>query len=720
MTCGTCGTPLVPGARFCFHCGAPQAPSVGAEDAERRVVTVLFGDLTDFTAWAEDLDPERVSVVTDRLLAALTTAVTDVGGHVDKLTGDGIMAVFGAPVSHEDDAERAVLAAWSMQREVQRLVADETGGGRRLGLRVGLNTGVVLAGVQAHVSYTVVGDTVNTASRLSDEATPGGVYAGRETAEATRHMASWRALPPLRLKGKREPVEAYELLGLRDGTADRLGLGDEAPTIGREAERGALVGRLRSVADGGAPASVLVVGDAGVGKTRLARELVRAAERLPDARVLSAQCVPYGLSRDLAPLAQLVRTACGVADDDTPEQARERLQRSVARLEAPPHDVWSATTLTDQLNGLLGLAPEPGTAGRDGSTPGLRVEHPDVDGLVSLLGALAYAGPLVLVVDDLHVASDALRAALVEVMSRVTGPILFVGCGRDLEVAGRPGWDGLPRVEVLPVEPLERAASERLLRTYLGGGELGAHDLGQIVDRAEGNPFFLAELLALLVDRGLLVRGDDGWSLREQIPADLLPAGVQAVLAARIDALDPHARSLVRDAAVFGSSFPSSALAAIDGRLDPQSVPAVLDALVGRGTLARVDPGRYTFTHTLVREVAYAGLPKAERARRHAAVARWATERPDEAGGEGDAVAAVQADRAVRLAREMGLPADDPSWAAAPVGLAAARRLAAEALARDDNVSAEAHLVRALRLADAGGSVEPGVRDGVRAAYAQA
>lgn len=720
MTCGACGTPLVPGARFCFHCGAPQAPSTGVENAERRIVTVLFGDLTDFTAWAEDLDPERVGVVTDRLLAALTSAVTEVGGHVDKLTGDGIMALFGAPTSHEDDAERAVLAAWAMQREVQRLVADETGGGRRLGLRVGLNTGEVLAGVQAQVSYTAVGDTVNTASRLSDAATPGSAYAGRDTAHATRHLASWRSLPPLRLKGKREPVEAYELLSLRTGTTTRLGLGDEAPTIGREAERGALVGRLVSVADRGDAASVLIVGEAGVGKTRLARELVRAAEQLPATRVLWAQCVPYGLSRDLAPLAQLVRTACGVDDDESPDAARERVRRSVSRLDPAPNAAWSATGLADQLIGLIGLAAEPGAAGRDGATPGLRAERPDVDGLVALLAALARTGPLVLVVDDLHLASAALRDAFVEVMRRVTGPVLFVGCGRDLEVGDRRGWDGLPLVEVLPVDRLDRRASERLLRAYLGAGDLGETDAGQILDRAEGNPFFLAELLHLLVDRGLLARGDDGWSLLEEIPAALLPAGVQAVLAARIDSLDPLARSLLRDAAVLGSAFPSSALAAIDPRVDAAAVPAAVESLVGRGMLVRVGSDRYAFAHTLAREVAYAGLPKGERARRHAAVARWATDRPDEAGGEGDAVAAVQADRAVRLAQEMSLPADDPSWAAAPLGLAASRRLADAALARDDNVSAEVHLVRALHLVGVQDDIPPAVLDAVHVSYAQA
>ena len=273
MTCPACGTPTVPDARFCFHCGTALTSALSSADAEteRRIVTVLFGDLSDFTSWAEDLDPERVGVVTDRVLASLASIVTDFGGHVDKLTGDGIMAVFGAPTAHEDDAERAVRAAAQMQSVVRRLVEEESGGGRRLGLRVGLNTGEVLAGVQAHLSYTVIGDAVNTAARLSDAAGVGAVYAGRPTALATITAASWRALAPLRLKGKREPVPAYELVGLRPAGSSGLGLGDEAPFLGRDKEFGALVGRLLDVVDGTGPRSVLVTGEAGVGKSRLAQ-----------------------------------------------------------------------------------------------------------------------------------------------------------------------------------------------------------------------------------------------------------------------------------------------------------------------------------------------------------------------------------------------------------------------------------------------------------------
>ncbi|MGE5830379.1 MAG: adenylate/guanylate cyclase domain-containing protein, partial [Micromonosporaceae bacterium] len=277
MTCPVCGTVVLPGARFCHNCGAALPAAAAVPAAERRTVTVLFGDLSEFTAWSEGVDPERVGAVTDRVLAALAGAVKTFGGHVDKLTGDGIMAVFGAPVAHEDDPERAVRAALSMQRAVRRVLDDERGGGAPAGLRIGVNTGVVVAGVQAGLEYTVVGDTVNTAARLADAAPVGAVYAGTATNTATRHLASWRRLLPLRLKGKRHPVETYELLGLLDAPGTRSGLGDEAPYVGRETELGVLAGRLAEVVDRNEPRVLVFTADAGLGKSRFAAEAAQFA-----------------------------------------------------------------------------------------------------------------------------------------------------------------------------------------------------------------------------------------------------------------------------------------------------------------------------------------------------------------------------------------------------------------------------------------------------------
>ena len=707
MTCPACGTPTVSGARFCYSCGTalPGATS-GELEAERRFVTVLFGDLSDFTSWSEDLDPERVGVVTDRVLATLTEVVGEFGGHVDKLTGDGLMAVFGAPVAHEDDAERAVRAAARMQQAVRRVVEEESGGGRRLGLRVGLNTGEVLAGVQAHLSYTVIGDTVNTASRLSDAAGVGAVYAGRETALATMSIASWRALQPLRLKGKREPVTAYELVALRPAGATRMGLGDEAPFVGRDAELGLLIGRLIDVAEREEPRAVLVSGEAGVGKTRLGQELTRFAGELPEARALWGRCAPYGEGRDVAAVAEMVRTACGISETDDVDTARDRVARTVARLEQSGSGLPLNTV--ERLRALLGLEDGDAAGPRDAATPGTMVGGDQVRRAVgALFSALAREGPLLLVLDDMHWATPTMLEGVLDVAAQTSGPVLLVALGRpDMldRVADPDWWERLPGAELLPVLPLEETAAERLLRAYLGApaGELDARVRDALLSRAQGNPFFLAELLHLLVDRGALRREDDRWVLDADVPGELLPAGVQSVLAARIDGLDGPSKGVLRDASVIGLRITVGGLEAVgraSGHGDPVVVRQAVATLVDRRLLeADADDGTYRFGHTLVRDVAYAGLAKSERARRHAAAAAYAHGAGGGRSAEADAVAASQGERAVRLAAEMGLPRDDPSWQARGIAFAALARLAAASLGRDDSLSAERLAARALAL----------------------
>ncbi len=385
VTCPVCGTVAVPGARFCHHCGAALPAAATLPAAERRIVTVLFGDLSDFTAWSEDLDPERVGAVTDRVLAALAGAVKTFGGHVDKLTGDGIMAVFGAPVAHEDDAERAVRAALSMQRAVRRVLDDERGGGAPLGLRIGLNTGTVVAGVQAGIEYTVIGDTVNTAARLADAAAIGAVYAGAAPSSITRRLASWRALRPLRLKGKREPVEAFELLGLLDAPGTRSGprrRGAVRRPRGRAGPRGRPARRGRRPAASpacwcsparpgwarpGSPARSNASPPATLG----AAGYSPSAGFAPGggARVLSVHCAAFGERRRLAPLADLVRAAIGLpADAASLSRAaiEERLRRLSQRLARAARGRPEPPRLaTDLLLDLLGYA-EPSSGGPAG------------------------------------------------------------------------------------------------------------------------------------------------------------------------------------------------------------------------------------------------------------------------------------------------------------------------------------------------------------------
>lgn len=768
MTCPVCGTVAVLGAKFCHQCGSALPVATSLPAAERRVVTVLFGDLSDFTAWAEDLDPERVGAVTDRLLAALAGSVKTFGGHVDKLTGDGIMAVFGAPVAHEDDAERAVRAALSMQRAMRRLLDEERGGGAPLGLRVGLNTGAVVAGLQAAIEYTVVGDTVNTAARLADAAAIGAIYAGPITATGTRRIASWRTLRPLRLKGKREPVEAYELLGLRDAPGTRSGLGDEAPFVGREAEFGRVAGRLVEVVDRAEPRVLVFTGEAGLGKTRFAAEVERftagyaaGAGYAPavgfapggGTRVLSVQCAAYGERRRLGPLADLVRVAIGVPRDsgdigrEAAEERLRRLSRTIANAKRQSRGQQDGPPrlAIEMLLTLLGYTTpiddteRGGWSSSAGDTEDLEVSAIPA-AVADMLSGLAGETPLLVVVDDLHDATAETIDALGATVSRVTGPILVMLLGRPELVRTAGVLTRMADAEVVALPPLRGADAARLLSAYLGGGRLPKGDEDRLLATAQGNPFYLAELVALLQERGLLTSvvspsdqpehkgGGQPWRLAAgSLSGGLLSRDLAAVLAARIDALPSDARAVLRDAAVIGDSVPMGALEALQGDGGRAGRPAVvaaveleraLEELLQRRML-RLIRGGYSFATPLLREATYSGIGKADLAERHAALVRWAVT----AGGGGsrtaadltpnssvsgasvlgavalgghtmapaptvaglgmslDAFVAHHAEQAARLADIVGLRPDSAARAVGPLGAAALSRLAALAVA---------------------------------------
>lgn len=716
LLCPTCGTPKVPGARFCFNCGMRFAgfDPIGPDSADRRVVTVLFGDLSDFTSWAEDRDPERVGDVTDRVLAALAHEVKEVGGRVDSLTGDGIMAVFGAPTAHEDDPERAVRAAAAMQETARRLILDEAGDTSRLGLRVGVNTGEVLAGVQAALSYTVIGDTVNTAARLSDAAAVGTVYAGRETVMATRSVATWRELRPLALKGKREPVAAYELVSLSPSNVARPGLADDAAFIGRRSELVELTRAFTDVVEHGRPRVAVVTGEAGIGKTRLARELADPARLAPGTTVLWGRTVRHGDGRDLAPLVDIVRTACGVTDGDSLDRVAHRVRRTVAGLAHPATGARLPTGIADRLLGLLGVPPDrrptpsttvPSTPPGDpvsrtspGEAPQRAVEA-TVDAVGLLLAALADRGPLLVVVDDLEWATSRLAEALRRLARTVTGPLLLLLLDRE-----GPQFAELDGALRLALGSLPEDAARTLLEDYLGGEDLSEQTRSKLLARVHGNPFFLTELLNLLVDRGLLSRETDTgggvrWVLEESLAESALPAGVQSVLAARIDDLDASAKAVLRAAAVLGTSFSADALQVVSER-SFHEVKAALQVLAERQLVRPTREGEplWRFVHPMARDVAYAGLPKVERARRHATAARWGVTAMVGSSREVSTFVATHALRAYDLAASMALPATDPAWSAREAGFHAHVRLARAALARDDHRGAAELLAGARRL----------------------
>ena len=718
LRCPRCGTPAVPAARYCFHCGLrfTQLAS-GPESAERRVVTVLFGDLSDFTSWAEDRDPERVGEVTDLVLAALAKEVDEVGGRVDNLAGDGIMAVFGAPTAHEDDAERAVRAAAAMQETVRRLVTDSEDDSSPLGLRVGINTGEVLAGVQASMTYTVVGDTVNTAARLSGAAAVGAVYAGRETMHATRSVATWRELPDLTLKGKREPVPAYELVSLRPSNVARPGLGDDATFVGRDGELATLRGWFTETVAAGGPTLVVITGEAGIGKTRVAGELATRAHDETGAQVLWGRTVRHGDGRSLAPLADVIRGACGVVDGDSLDRVADRVRRTVGRLSHPLTGARLPAGLADRLLGMLGVptdrratsaaeAPPGDPAGRENrgeTSTGERSYDLAIDTVALLLSALAVERPLIVVIDDLEWATSPLTGALRRLAERIVGPIMMMLLDRE-----GPRLTDLPGARRMALAPLPEAAAARLLTDFLGGAALGSQTRAALLNRVHGNPFFLAELLNLLIDRDQLRRqtasepaGADGprWVLEGQLSETAMPAGVQSVLAARIDDLEATDKAVLRAAAVLGSRFPAAALPSVE-EMPTFEVAAALERLTERRLVRAPRAGEqlWRFVHPMARDVAYAGLPKVERARRHATAARWGVTAMTGPSREVSNFVATHALRAFELASSMTLSPTDPAWSAREPGFRALLRLARAALARDDHRTAADQLADARRL----------------------
>jgi class 3 adenylate cyclase/tetratricopeptide (TPR) repeat protein len=744
VTCPVCGTVAVPGARFCHHCGAalpdvalPDASSLPA--AERRIVTVLFGDLSDFTSWSEEVDPERVGAVTDRVLAALAGAVKTFGGHVDKLTGDGIMAVFGAPVAHEDDAERAVRAALSMQRAVRRVLDDERGGGAPLGLRVGLNTGEVVAGMQARIEYTVIGDTVNTAARLADAAAVGAVYAGERTSAGTRHVASWRQLRPLRLKGKREPVPTYELLGLHDAPGTRSGLGDEAPFVGREIELGRVSSRLAEAIDSGTPRIMVMTAEAGIGKSRFAGEVKRLAAGYDvgngaysghGARVLRVRCRAFGERRRFAPLADIVRKAAGLPKDVLAVGGRgvveERLRKLAGRLGAQ-FDI-------DRLLVLLGYGEAPSNTGgpiapADWPPSAKRVDAGAISiAVAGVLNALAAEAPLLVIVDDLHDATATTVDALGDTVSQLDGPAMVLLLGRPELVRTAGVMTRLADAEVHTLPPLRGADASRLLTSYLSGGKLPQADNDRLLATAQGNPFYLAEMVTLLMEKGTLTPAVGAhavgrWQLAAgSLDSQLLSRDLAAVLAARIDALSVEPRAVLRDASVAGATVPSGVLEALQERRAAESRPGAvstvelertIDDLLQRRMLHR-SRGGYRFTTPLMREAAYAGIGKADLAERHAYLATWAApetvRRPGHDGAvrlnlsdnERDAFIATHAECAVELADAVRLRPDATAREVAPLGVAALGRMARRALAAIEPAAAIEYAERATALSKDG------------------
>ena len=562
---------------------------------------MVVSDLSGSTALGERLDPESLSQVMARYYEAMRAVVLHHGGTVEAV-GDAVHAVFGVPAAHEDDALRAVRAAAGMHAALaelnQRLATD---GRVRLELHTGVNTGEVVAG-DPNLGSLVVGDAVNLAARLEQAAGPGEILLGRGTWSLVRDAVEVEPPQVVAVPGRRDGEPAYRLLAVRPGTAGRARRLD-APFVGRASELQLFRWAYERAANEAALHLLTVLGGPGVGKTRLVLEA--AAGLAGDPAVLVGRCLPYGNGSTFWPLAEVVRQAAGIGLDDPPAAARAKL---AAVVEADP----DGALVAERIGQLIGLEAAPAP-----------IEEA-VWSTRRLLEALAAGRPLVAVFDDLHWAEPTFLE-LLEQLAETTheGPILLVAVARPELLEQRPGWaGGRPNALSVLLEPLGPDESGALLTGLAGGGALPAEATERICRAAGGNPLFIEELLAALVEEGRLRRRDGGWEVAGDLAASGIPPTIQALVAARLDRLDGRDRDVLERAAVVGLAFEQDTVAELSPEAARAEVPDRLRGLVRR-ELLRTAPARlpaeagYQFRHLLVRDAVYQAVPKGVRAELH-------------------------------------------------------------------------------------------------------
>jgi class 3 adenylate cyclase len=559
---------------------------------ERKLATVLFADLVGSTARSGSQDPERTRVLLDRFYDVMTEEIERAGGTIEKFAGDAVMAAFGAPSALEDHAERALHAALAMQRRLAELVEG------RLELRIGINTGEVVVGQARAASSFVSGDAVNVAARLEQAAAPGTILVGERTVAAARGAFEFEQPAVVEAKGKPEGVVARRVVRALLLMRPRGVSGLARAFIGRDRELERLGDAYRATVDQRRPRLVTILGDAGVGKTRLVRELwEQLPEQRPEPLRRTGRCLSYGTGTAYWALGEVLREHLGLLESDAPEVALDRLGA---------REILGLTLGLDVARDLHPLA------ARD------RFQ----DAWAEFLTDLVAERPAVLLIEDVHWAETQLLDLLEYVLGRAEGPLLVIVTARPELLEHRPGWGARAGGELLELEPLSAQDCVRMLDEMLAGGL--PFELGElVVERAEGNPFFVEELLGVLIDRGLLARQNGGWVLHELPNEFAVPDSVQAVLAARIDLLGAAEKSALQAASVIGRVFWTGPVYELVEAKPDLRVLEDRDLVRRRAGSSMAGEREYVIKHALTREVAYESLPRARRPRMHSVFAAW-------------------------------------------------------------------------------------------------
>jgi class 3 adenylate cyclase len=603
-TCASCGRPVPDDARFCPACGAEQARLPPGK--ERKLATILFADLVGSTELGAQ-DPERTRELLDRFYDAMSAEVEAAGGTIEKFAGDAVMAAYGIPSAKEDHANRALDCSLSMLRRLEELFAG------KLALRIGVNSGEVVVGRPREGSSFATGDPVNVAARLEQAAAPGEILVGERTVAAVGDTFEFGPPQIVQAKGKPKGVPARKLVRRSTPPAakwlPRLG----RTFVGREDELAFLQKAYEQVAEDGSVRLVTVAGDPGIGKSRLVHELWQwLSRRSPEPVRRVGRCPAYGRALTYWPLSEILKAQLAISGEDVREEVVQQLRGKE----------------------ILGL-----TLGLDvaGDLHPLEARERLHRAWIDLFTELGNGKPSVVLIEDVHWAEDDLLELLARVGREARGPLLVLLTARPDFLERHPAWR--ERCQILSLASLSRANSQlmldELLPTVLPGR---LHDV--IVERAQGNPFFVEELLASLIDRGIVQRDNGGWSVGELPVGFELPDSVQGVLAARIDLLPASVKATLQTAAVIGRAFWAGPVAALLDETRPDfRTLAERQFIEPRSESAITGEHEFVFKHTLTREVAYAGLTKARRGRLHAAFADWL----EHAGGGRDEHASLLA-----------------------------------------------------------------------------